>query len=80
MVRMSSTLDELKEQAAKLSHAERDELALTLIESLESPADDGDVERAWLAEVERRADQVRRGAVEIVPGDEVFARLRRQFG
>ena len=77
---MSSTLDELKKRAAQLSDAERAELALSLIESLDEPADGGDVERAWLAEAERRADEVRRGAVELVPGDEVFARLRRQLG
>ena len=77
---MSSTLDDLKEQAAKLSDAERAELALSLIESLEAPADAGDVEGAWQAEVERRADDVDRGAVQPVPGDAVFARLRRQLG
>ena len=76
---MSSTLDELKEQAAKLSDDERAELALSLIESLEAPADDDDAERAWLAEAERRADELRRGVVQPVPGDKAFARIRRQF-
>ena len=77
---MSSTLDELKEQAAKLSDAERAELALSLIESLEAPANDGEIEAAWLAEAERRAGELRRGLVQPVPGDVVFERLRRQFG
>ena len=77
---MSLGLDDLKRVAAKLSDAERAELALFLIESLEAPADDGDVERAWQVEVERRAAELTRGEVEPVPGDAVFARLRRQLG
>ncbi len=74
------TLDELKQEATRLSDAERAELALSLIESLESPDDGGDVEGAWLLEIERRAGQVDRGEVHPVPGDEVFARLRCQLG
>ncbi|MGH8769664.1 MAG: hypothetical protein ACREV2_00570 [Burkholderiales bacterium] len=50
---MSSTLAELKKQAAQLSEAERAELALSLVE---------------------------RGEVQLIPGDEVFARLRRRLG
>jgi putative addiction module component (TIGR02574 family) len=77
---MSTTLDELKQQAAKLSATERAELALSLIESLEAPADDGDVERAWQLEIERRVAEIDSGEVQPLPGDEVFARLRRQLG
>jgi hypothetical protein len=36
---MSDTLMELKEKAARLSDTERAELALSLIESLDGPAD-----------------------------------------
>ncbi|MGH8645998.1 MAG: addiction module protein [Gammaproteobacteria bacterium] len=76
---MSSTLAELKEQAARLSEAERAELALSLIESLDGPADE-DVEEAWRIEIERRIAQVESGEVQLIPGDEVFARLRRRLG
>lgn len=75
---MSSTLTELKEKASQLSETERAELALSLIESLDGPADPG-VEEAWRVEIERRADEIERGEVELVPGDEVIARLRRRF-
>lgn len=76
---MSSKLAELKQKAAQLSDAERAELALSLIESLDGPADPG-VEEAWRLEIERRLAQVERGEVQLISGDEVFARLRRRLG
>jgi putative addiction module component (TIGR02574 family) len=76
---MSNTLTELKEKASQLSEAERAELALSLIESLDGPADP-DVEDAWRIEIERRIGQIERGEVKLIPGDEVFARLRRRLG
>ena len=77
---MSIQLDDLKREAAKLLDGERAELALSLIESLEAPADGEDVEEAWRLEIERRASQIDRGEVQAVPGEEVFARIRRQLG
>jgi putative addiction module component (TIGR02574 family) len=77
---VSIPLDELKQEAAKLSDAERAELALMLIESLEAPSvEEVDIEQAWQIEVERRAAQVDRGEAQPVPGDEVLARLRRKL-
>ena len=76
---MSDTLTELKQKAAELSDVERAELALSLIESLDGPADP-DVEEAWRVEIEHRVGQIDRGEVELIPGDEVFARLRRRLG
>ena len=75
---MSDLLAELKERASQLSDAERAELALALIESLDGPADP-DVEEAWRIEIERRIGQIERGEVQLVPGDEVFAKLRRRL-
>ena len=76
---MSTKLAELKQQAAQLSEEERAELALALIESLDGPPD-GELDEAWRREIERRLGQIDRGEVEPIPGDEVFARLRRRFG
>ena len=76
---MSNTLSELKEKASQLSETERAELALSLIESLDGPTDP-DVEEAWRVEIERRMGQIERGEVQLIPGDEVFARLRRRLG
>ena len=76
---MSDILIELKKKASELPDAERAELALSLIESLDGPADP-DVEEAWRLEIERRVGQIERGEVQLIPGDEVFARLRRRLG
>lgn len=76
---MANTLFELKQKAAQLPDTERAELALSLIESLDGPGDP-DVEEAWRLEIERRIGQIDRGEVKLVPGDEVFARLRRRLG
>lgn len=57
---MSNTLDELKKQAAQLSESERAELALSLIESLDSPPDAG-AEEARRVEIERRVRQIESG-------------------
>lgn len=76
---MSNALIELKEKASHLTEAERAAFALSLLESLEAPADSG-VEEAWRLEVERRVGEIERGEVQLIPGDEVFARLRRRFG
>jgi putative addiction module component (TIGR02574 family) len=76
---MSKTLAELKEKAFRLSEVERAELALSLIESLDGPPDDG-ADEAWRVEIEHRIGQIERGEVELIPGEEVFARLRRRLG
>jgi putative addiction module component (TIGR02574 family) len=76
---MNDTLAELKKKAAQLSDPERAELALSLIESLDGPADP-DVEETWRQEIERRIGQIERGEVQLISGDEVFARLRRRLG
>ena len=76
---MSTVLDELKQKATQLSESERAELALSLIESLDGEADTG-IDEAWQAEIDRRVAGIDRGDVQLIPGDEVFARLRRKLG
>jgi putative addiction module component (TIGR02574 family) len=76
---MSSVLSDLKKKASQLSEQERAELALSLIESLDGPSD-SDVEQAWRKEIKRRVAQVERGEVQLIPGEEVFARVRRRLG
>ena len=76
---MQNVLAEIKAKASQLSEAEKAELALSLIESLDGPADAA-VEESWRIEIERRVQQIERGEIKLIPGDEVFARLRRRFG
>lgn len=73
---MAANFAELEQQARALSDQERARLALSLIESLE-PGDEGDVEAAWRAEIEARIADYDRGEVKALPGDEVFAEIRR---
>lgn len=35
-----------------------------------------DIDEAWKDEVERRIDEVERGEVQLIPGEEVFKRIR----
>lgn len=76
---MSTALLDLKRRAEQLEVDERAELALALIRSLDGPLD-ADVEDAWKREIERRVLQIERGEVELVPGNDVFRRLRQAAG
>lgn len=77
---MPTMLAELKEKAAQLSEPERADLALALIESLDGPAEDpAVVEDVWRLEIERRVGEIDRGEVKPIPGDEVFAEVRRRL-
>ena len=76
---MNSTLAELELKVTQLSADERAQLALYLLQSLE-PADEGDIDEAWRVESERRLAQIESGEVQSVPGDDVFARVRRRLG
>ena len=76
---VSTELIELKQRAARLSENERAELALALISSLDGEPETG-VDEAWRVEIARRFAQIDRAEVELVPGDDVFARLRRTLG
>jgi putative addiction module component (TIGR02574 family) len=76
---MSNALAELKQKAAQLNEAERAELALELIESLDGETD-VDADESWRIEVQRRIAEIESGEVQLIPGDEVFARLRRKLG
>jgi putative addiction module component (TIGR02574 family) len=74
-----TALAELKQKASELSENERAELALALIESLDGEPEVG-VDEAWRIEIARPIVQIERGEVQLIPGDDVFARLRRKLG
>ena len=76
---MAANFAELERQAHELSDEERARLALSLIESLE-PAEEGDVEAAWHAEIEARLAAYDRGEVKAIAGEDVFAEVRRLLG
>jgi putative addiction module component (TIGR02574 family) len=63
--------EELETALMSLPAEERASLARKLIASIDAEATT-EIEEAWIREVDRRAEEVMRGEVELVPGDEVF--------
>jgi len=68
---------ELIAEAISLPVEERAIVVDSILRSLNSPEDD--IDRQWVAEAERRLDEVRTGRVKAIPGDEVFAQIRKRF-
>ena len=71
---MTNLVEELYQKALNLDDRERAALAARLIKSLDTEIEEG-VETAWLAEVERRMEELDSEKVQTVPWDEVRARL-----
>ena len=72
---MARTREKIQEEIRALAPAEQERLLRTLLEDLEGLTDP-DVERAWLAEVQRRSRVLDEGKVKPIPADEVFSRAR----
>ncbi len=73
---MAKLAEELYKKALDLDERERAALAARLIESLDAEVEEG-VEAAWLAEVERRMEELDSGKVQTIPWEELRARLFR---
>jgi putative addiction module component (TIGR02574 family) len=71
-----ATSEEIFREAMSLSPEVRAELAERLIGSLAEDVSP-EITSAHLVEVRRRIAEVESGKVELIPGDEVFARARR---
>lgn len=75
---MHDPIADLSARAKALPPEDRARLAEELLASLDPR--DSDVEAAWGVEIRRRVEEVERGAVELVPADQVFASVRRALG
>ena len=73
---MDARFEDIVASAMKLSERERARLAQELIASLETEIEPN-VEALWLAEAERRLEELRSGKVKGIPAEEAFARARR---
>ncbi len=72
---MSTTIEQLVEQAMTLPGESRARLADLLVESLD--ADDlTQIDRLWLIEAKRRRDEVRAGSVNTISGEEALRSVR----
>ena len=50
-----------------------------LIESLNAPSRE-EIDRAWAEEAERRLDELDSGKAQAIPGEQVFANIRKRLG
>ena len=74
---MAHSLAEIEDNALRLPPEDRARLAVDLLASLEeSVASPEEIEKLWLAEAERRFQELRDGVVQGIPAQEVFAQLR----
>jgi hypothetical protein len=72
---MSTTVEQLAEQAMNLSSEARAKLADLIVESLDA-SELGRIEQLWLAEAKRRHDEVRSGKIKTIPGPEGLRKVR----
>jgi putative addiction module component (TIGR02574 family) len=71
---MNARVDHVLDEILALPAEERSAVAVALLDSLED-ADSATVPDAWRAEVRRRRDELRSGAVRALPWSEVKQRL-----
>lgn len=72
---MAKTIEDIENEIRALSADDRRHLLRDLIADLDGGMDQ-DVEEAWLVEVERRYKELKEGDAEVIPSEEVFARVR----
>lgn len=68
-------LEQLRSEILSLSETERAELAHTLIQSLDAPAD-SDVEKAWDHEISRRLKEIDEGQAALMHRSEFRKRMQ----
>jgi putative addiction module component (TIGR02574 family) len=74
---MVHSLPEIEQDALRLPAEDCARLAVRLLSSLESATESPEeIEKLWIAEAERRFQELRNGVVQGIPAQEVFAELR----
>ena len=73
---MNFTVEQIAEEALSLPSEARALLADRLVESLD-PLEDGYIRQLWVAEARLRRDDVRKGAIKTIPGQEALDRVRK---
>ena len=74
---MAHSLPEIEKDALRLPAEDRARLAVRLLSSLERTTESPEeIEKLWIAEAERRFQELRDGIVQGIPATEVFSALR----
>ena len=76
---MPTTNDRVIDEALSLPSNVRLSLVEKLLTSLNLPIDE-EINRLWAEEAERRVSQIEGGKAKVVPGEEVFAKIRAKHG
>lgn len=75
---MVTTRDRVTEEALSLPADIRLSLVEKLLTSLNLPID-SEIDRLWAEEAERRVSQIETDEVKMVPGEEVFSKIRAKY-
>lgn len=76
---MRTAIDKVVDEALELPVEARIGLVDRILASLNLPTR-SDIDRLWAEEAERRLAEIDRGEVDLVPGEEVFNKIRRKYG
>ncbi len=76
---MTAITDRVIEEALSLPADIRLNLVEKLITSLNLPIDE-EIDRLWAEEAERRISQIESGEVKLIPGEDVFSKIRAKHG
>ena len=75
---MSTATEKVVEKALELPADERIGLVDRILASLNLPTRP-DIDKMWSEEAERRVAEIDRGEVDLIPGEDVFANIRRKY-
>jgi len=75
---MTQAAEEILQQALQLPEEDRELIGESLLRSVHGD-DESTFEEEWGPEIERRIAEIDEGKVQLLPGDEVMARLRARF-
>jgi putative addiction module component (TIGR02574 family) len=73
---MSTEPNSILQQALALPESDRAAIAASLFQSLDTEIDDN-ADELWDAEIKRRVAEIDNGTVELIPWDDVMAKMRR---
>lgn len=75
---MTAAINRVVQEVLELPAEVRINLVDKILLSLNLPMRP-DIEKIWSEEAERRVGEIDRGEVELIPGEEVFAKIRQKY-